>query len=96
MIVQIAEQKNAALVKHEVQLPERSTVEDALKACSLELKEGYALSIFAKKCELTDVLQDGDRLELSAPLQIDPKQARRLRAEKARLNAGGKRRHAAS
>ena len=92
--VQIAVQENASLTKRELELPEHSSVEDAVRACSLELKEGYALSIFGQRAELTDVLHDGDRLELCAPLEIDPKQARRLRAERTQANSG-RRCHAA-
>lgn len=94
MKVQIAEQKDSLLSKRELELPDNSTVEDALKACSLELEGGYALSVFGQKAELQDTLHEGDRLELCAPLNIDPKQARRLRAEKTQ-SGSGKRRHAA-
>ncbi len=39
------------------------------------------IGIFSKKCETGDVLQAGDRVEIYRPLQIDPKEARRLKAE---------------
>jgi len=40
------------------------------------------LGIFSKKCTLTDSLNDWDRIEIYRPLIIDPKQARKDRAEK--------------
>lgn len=39
------------------------------------------LGIFGKKCEPGEVLQAGDRVEIYRPLLIDPKEARRLKAE---------------
>jgi putative ubiquitin-RnfH superfamily antitoxin RatB of RatAB toxin-antitoxin module len=41
-----------------------------------------AVGIFSKKCELTDMLKAGDRVEIYRPLTIDPKEARRAKAEK--------------
>ena len=40
------------------------------------------LGIFSKKCTLNDPLHDWDRIEIYRPLIIDPKQARKNRAEK--------------
>lgn len=40
------------------------------------------LGVFGKKAPDEQVLVAGDRVELYRPLQIDPKEARRLRAEK--------------
>ncbi len=42
------------------------------------------LGIFSKKCKLTDSLHNWDRIEIYRPLIIDPKQARKNRAEKNR------------
>lgn len=39
------------------------------------------IGIFSKKCTADVVLQAGDRVEIYRPLQIDPKEARRLKAE---------------
>ncbi|MBE2895293.1 RnfH family protein [Pasteurellaceae bacterium HPA106] len=44
-----------------------------------------ALGIFARPAKLTDVLQDGDRIEIYRPLLADPKEIRRKRAEQQRL-----------
>ena len=40
------------------------------------------VGIFGKKVKLDDSLLGEDRIEIYRPLQVDPKQARRLRAEK--------------
>lgn len=40
------------------------------------------LGIFGKKTTDDQALTEGDRVELYRPLQIDPKEARRARAEK--------------
>ena len=39
---------------------------------------GFA--VFGRRVEPTDVLSEGDRIEVLRPLEIDPKEARRLRA----------------
>ena len=48
--------------------------------------ESAALSvgIFSQKARLDDGLHEGDRIEIYRPLQIDPKQARLLRAERSK------------
>ena len=40
------------------------------------------VGIFGKRKALSDTLQPQDRIEIYRPLQIDPKQARMLRAKK--------------
>ena len=42
----------------------------------------FSCGIFSKKVTLDHQLQDGDRIEIYRDLIIDPKTARRLRAEK--------------
>ena len=44
-----------------------------------------AMAVHGERVEPDTVLRDGDRLELLRPLQADPKDARRLRAERQRL-----------
>ncbi|MDH5633142.1 MAG: RnfH family protein [Gammaproteobacteria bacterium] len=39
------------------------------------------VGIFSKKAVLEQLLNDGDRIEIYRPLTIDPKEARRRRAE---------------
>ena len=69
-------------------LPEGATVSDAIHASGLlELRTDIDLSknkvgIYSRPVKLTDVLQDGDRVEIYRPLIADPKELRRQRAEK--------------
>ena len=59
----------------------------AITVCSASgLAEGYPLAgmaVFGRRVGDDTLLQEGDRLELLRPLTIDPKQARRRRAETA-------------
>lgn len=40
------------------------------------------VGIFSKQKKLTDILKEGDRIEIYRPLLIDPKDARKKRAKK--------------
>lgn len=42
------------------------------------------VGIWNRTCKLRDVPRDGDRIEIYRPLIADPKEARRVRAEKAK------------
>jgi len=64
------------------------TVEQAIRQSKileqyqkLELSE-IKIGIFSKICKLTDRLHNFDRIEIYRPLIIDPKQARKNRANK--------------
>lgn len=48
--------------------------------------EDMEVGIFSKRCRHDDILMDGDRVEIYRPLLIDPKEARRLKAEVAAHN----------
>ena len=68
-----------------VELPEHATLAQAVEKAGLDGGEevtGYA--IFGINAEATTPLHDGDRVELLRALQIDPKDARRRRASKAK------------
>lgn len=54
-----------------------------------EIKLGRlaAVGVNSERAALDDLLQDGDRVEIYRPLQMDPKQARLVRAQ---LNARSK------
>ncbi len=73
-------------------LPEGSTVEQAIKKSSLlsEFPEIHivqpTIGIFGKKTTLTTLLHPGDRVEIYRPLTIDPMQKRRRLAETQRKN----------
>lgn len=72
-----------------VTLEEGATVEQAIAASGLlALRTDIDLAknkvgVYSRPVKLTDVLSDGDRVEIYRPLIADPKELRRQRAEKA-------------
>lgn len=72
-----------------VNVEEGSTVEEAIGASGiLELRSEIDLAknkvgIFSRPVKLGDEVQSGDRIEIYRPLLADPKELRRLRAERA-------------
>lgn len=73
-----------------VKLDEGSNVEQALKASGLlelrrdiDLKQNK-LGIYSRPVKLTDTVNDGDRIEIYRPLIADPKELRRIRAERSK------------
>lgn len=52
----------------------------------LELEQ-CRVGVFNKVCSLSDLVSDGDRIEIYRPLRADPKEARRQRV--ARRRSGG-------
>ena len=77
-----------------VTLDEGATVEQAIQASGLlALRDDIDLSknkvgIYSRPAKLQDVVNDGDRVEISRPLIADPKELRRQRAEKSGHNKG--------
>lgn len=72
-----------------VELPSGSTVRDAITASGVEREcaiEAHTLQvgIWSKRVGFDTPVAAGDRIELYRPLKIDPKQARRLRAQRRR------------
>lgn len=66
-----------------VELADDACVGDALLASGWTLDaEFIGLGIFGLAATPTTHLHDGDRVELLRGLQVDPKQARRLRAQR--------------
>lgn len=67
-----------------LRLEEGSTAAEAASASGLPLEgiEGYA--VFGERVRPNAPLRDGDRLELLRPLLLDPKEARRRRAARAK------------
>lgn len=65
-----------------LELPDAASVADALAGCDLPLQDVSGYAVFGLRVLPGDALHDGDRLELLQPLRIDPKQARRRRAQK--------------
>ncbi|WLS79924.1 RnfH family protein [Erwinia pyri] len=72
-----------------VNVEEGATVEAAIKASGiLELRSDIDLAknkvgVFSRPVKLGDEVQSGDRIEIYRPLLADPKELRRLRAERA-------------
>jgi putative ubiquitin-RnfH superfamily antitoxin RatB of RatAB toxin-antitoxin module len=72
-----------------LQLPDGACVQDAVAASGLCLRhalaEGsYQLGIWGRMQPAQTLLRDRDRVELYRPLQVDPKEARRLRYKRAK------------
>ena len=71
-----------------VTLQEGATVEEAIRASGLlELRTDIDLTknkvgIYSRPAKLSDIVHDGDRVEIYRPLIADPKELRRQRAEK--------------
>lgn len=69
----------------EVQLPAGATALQALRASGLAqrlppgLLDRLTLGLWGRACAPEALLHDGDRVELTRPLTVDPKEARRLR-----------------
>ena len=66
-----------------------STVGDCIERSGLfrlepDLRSSHlGYSVFGRRVEPTDPVSNGDRIEVLRPLEIDPKEARRLRARRA-------------
>ena len=73
-------------MQREVVLEEGATVADAVRQASLETAGVAGYAVFGLAVEPAEPLRDGDRVELLRPLQIDPKEARRRRAQRQRGN----------
>jgi putative ubiquitin-RnfH superfamily antitoxin RatB of RatAB toxin-antitoxin module len=68
-----------------VKVPEGATIEQAIHASGIltffpEINlEKQKVGVFSKSCLLSDVVYEGERIEIYRPLLIDPKDARRKR-----------------
>ncbi len=66
-----------------VEVGDGATVANALQAAGWALDTDFiGLAVFGVSAGADTTLHDGDRVELLRALQVDPKQARRLRAER--------------
>lgn len=73
----------------EVVIEEGTTVEQAIQKSGMlkrypeiDLAKNK-VGIWNRTCKLSELLRDGDRIEIYRPLIADPKEVRRRRAEKA-------------
>jgi|GEM_PF-3076074 len=84
---------NDEAFSHEVSLkiPEELNAEQVLDLfqqqhpVAIDL-ESQKIGVFGKPITLETIFNEGDRLEVYQALKIDPKQARRIRAERAAQN----------
>lgn len=63
-----------------LRLDDSATVREAVAACGLAAA-GLRFGIGGKEVRPDQVLREGDRVELLRPLALDPREARRLRAQ---------------
>lgn len=73
-----------------VKVKEGATIEEAILASGIlalrddiDLKKNK-IGIYSRPAKLTDLVQDGDRVEIYRPLIADPKELCRKRAEKSK------------
>ena len=70
-----------------VEMPAGATMLDAIRACGLLEAEAaidistQPVGIWGREAALDRVLVEGDRVEIYRPLTVNPKEARRRRAE---------------
>lgn len=66
-----------------VQVPQGSTLADAVRASALVEVDAQALDVgvFNRLKKADALLRDGDRVEIYRLLLVDPKEARRVRAQ---------------
>jgi putative ubiquitin-RnfH superfamily antitoxin RatB of RatAB toxin-antitoxin module len=70
-----------------VDLPDAASVDDAVATAALGLEARVqsgelVCAIYGRRVERDAALRDGDRVEITRPLTIDPKSARRRRASR--------------
>ncbi|GKX53908.1 protein RnfH [Leminorella grimontii] len=76
-----------------LRVPQGTTVEEAIRMSGLlETRQDIDLAvnkvgIFSRAAKLTDEVKEGDRVEIYRPLIADPKELRRMRAEKSKNRA---------
>lgn len=75
----------------ELELPPGACLSEAVRAAGMDRIEGVsAYAVFGINASPDTRLHDGDRVELLRPLLIDPKQARRRRAQDSGKQVSGK------
>ncbi len=78
-----------------VSLPEGATIAEAVQKCGILEKypdidlAKSKLGVFGKLQKADAVLRDKDRIEIYRPLQCDPKEVRRRRAEQGKVMKKG-------
>ena len=64
-----------------------ATVGDAIARSGIDTDGIAGVAVFGERVDAAHVLREGERVELLAPLQADPKDARRSRAARARARS---------
>lgn len=78
----------------EVDIATGATVRQAIVASGLPARvqigalDELDVGVWNHRCSLDTVLREGDRIEVYRPLRVDPKEARRIRAEVRRRRPG--------
>ena len=73
-----------------LKVPEGTTIENCIKLSGIVkhfpeiLPSEAVVGIFSKPDKLDNTVKQGDRIEIYRPLTADPKEMRKLRAEKAK------------
>jgi putative ubiquitin-RnfH superfamily antitoxin RatB of RatAB toxin-antitoxin module len=94
MIVTVVYAQPGAQQVIEVDVDAGATVRQAIVASGLlaqapELaQDELDVGVWNHRCSLDAVLRQGDRIEVYRPLRVDPKEARRIRAEVRRRRPG--------
>lgn len=86
--IEVALPEGADHAVRQKELPAGATARDALHACGADA-ENRVLGVFGRPVQPDTPLGDGDRLEVYAPLRVDPKAARRRRALATQKNRTG-------
>lgn len=87
MTVEVAYAEPQRQFLRRVELHVGATLAEAVRVSGVEREFGIdaaalAVGVWSKPASRGTVLRDGDRVELYRPLQVDPKDARRRRAER--------------
>ena len=89
MRVELAYADSAREILIGLEVSPASTVLDCIESSGLfrlvpDLRGGgVGFAVFGRRVEAADVVSNGDRIDVLRPLEIDPKEARRLRARRA-------------
>ena len=81
--------RSREVIERTLSLPVGSTARQAVEACAVSLTAELALSVWGRKVAPGHVLRDGDRLEVTRALLVDPKVARRERFQKQGVGRAG-------
>ncbi|WP_092486237.1 RnfH family protein [Candidatus Ichthyocystis hellenicum] len=77
-------------------VPVGSTIEDVIKMSGIldrfpEIDlDQQKVGVYGRLSDLSAAVHDGDRVEIYRPILVDPKEVRRLRANKVLLSRGSK------